>query len=384
MSSALPAWLSRWADPAAAVTLAAATAAVGHRYWSQSRPDVFDVLCGVGSCLVVATRRRVPLTAAWTLAVLTAAPLLNPASGPIFDGPTGYPPLAAVFLISLALGSQVSWLRSLTGLAPLGIGVALTGGQFNPFLLLIVVGPWLIGLVLASRQHAADLLARRMRELNEERETFAAASVRYERARIARDLHDIVAHNVSLLVVQANAGAYLVDHEPAAAAAALAAIDAAGRQARIEVDRLASVLNDHDAYPSADLHDVNTVIETARQSGLRVRYKLQGEPSQLTPAATDVAHRVIREALTNSVKHAPGAEVDITVESGSDDTIIQVRNGPPNDHDHGLGTLGAGHGLAGMRERIQRLGGLLDAGPDGLGGWLVSARIPRHIGASTS
>ena len=276
------------------------------------------------------------------------------------------------------------WLRSLTGLAPLVIGVALTGRQFNPFLILIVIGPWLIGLMLASRQHAADLLARRVRELAEERETFAAATVRYERARIARDLHDIVAHNVSMLVVQANAAAYLVDHEPAAAAAALTAIDVAGRQARIEVGRLAPILNEPDAHPSADLCDVGAVIETARQSGLRVRYSLQGEPTQLSPAAADVAHRVIREALTNSIKHAPGAEVDITVEAGSDDTIIEVRNGPPCDHDHGLGALGGSHGLAGMRERIQRLGGVLDAGPDGLGGWLVSARIPRHIKTSTS
>ena len=86
MSSFLDAWLSRWAEPATAVALAAATAAVGHRYWFDSRVAVFDVLCAAGSCLVVAARRRVPITAAWTLAVLIAAPLLNAASGPIFEG----------------------------------------------------------------------------------------------------------------------------------------------------------------------------------------------------------------------------------------------------------------------------------------------------------
>jgi signal transduction histidine kinase len=130
---------------------------------------------------------------------------------------------AAAFLIALALGSQVLWARSLLGLLPLAAGLAIPAGQFNPFLLMVTFGPWLAGLVLASRQRAADQLARRARELADEREVFAAAWCTTS-GRGSRELHDVVAHSLSLMVVQANAGAYLTGADPDGTAEAFDAI----------------------------------------------------------------------------------------------------------------------------------------------------------------
>lgn len=370
----------RWADPASAVILAAATAAIGHRWWTDPAWSAVDMSCAVGACLPVWWRRRSPLVVAVATAALTLAPFLNAGGARIYAGPTSGPGLAAMFLVAMALGSRSPWPRSLLGLVPLTAAAAVTDGpRFNPFLVVIVVGPWLVGLVLASRQRAADQLARRARELTEEREAFAATSVRYERARIARELHDIVAHNVCMMVVQANAGSFLVDQKPEAAAEAFAAIDAAGRQAREEVGRLAVLLDEEPPNLPGDLRVVEDIIDTAQRSGLRISYELRGEAAELSVAAGDVIHKVIREAITNAVKHAAGAAVEVTVESGSDATSVKVHNGPSAAADRGLTAVGGGHGLAGMRERIERLGGLLDAGPDGCGGWLVTARIPSRL-----
>ena len=350
--------------------------------WTSSALVSVDSLCMVAVCALVWWRRRFPISVAVAAGALLFIPVLNSAGSIVGNQAVSDPAGAATFLIALALGSELPWPRSLLGLLPLTAGLAIPAGQFNPFLLMVTFGPWLIGLVIASRQHAADQLARRARELEEEREVFAAASVRYERARIARELHDIVAHSVSLMVVQANAGAYLAGTDPAGAAEAFAAISETADQARVEIDRLATLLDTASPVQSAGLDVVDELIRRARTAGLNVTYQVSGDVDWLLAGSVEAIHRVIQESITNALKHAPGAEITIRLHGGSDVVELAVGNrkarvSPISAAD--LGETGGGRGIAGMRERVHRDGGDFSAGPDGAGGWNVSARLPRRV-----
>lgn len=372
----------RWRfDQCAAVVLTAGGVVLGVPDWTGSTAVVLDALCTVGVCALVWWRRRFPITVAVTAGLLLLIPCLNSAGAIVENGAINDLAAAGSFLIALALGSQLRWTRSLLGLLPLVAGIAIPAGRFNPFLLMVTLGPWLAGLVLASRQRAADQLYQRARELAEERELFAVASVRYERARIARELHDIVAHSVSLMVVQANAGAYLAGTDPDSAAEAFDAISDAADQARTEVDRLATLLDVTIADEPTGLDVVDALVRRARTAGLRITYQVSGALERLPAASTDVVHRVIQEAITNAVKHAPGAAITVTLHGGDDLIEVAVQNLAAGSAPAGataLGPTGGGHGLAGMRERVHRSGGDFRAGPDCTGGWDVSARLPRR------
>lgn len=354
---------------------------------SGSALVVIDSLCMIGVCALVWWRRRFPVSVAIAAGVLLLIPYLNGAGTIVGDAAISDPADAGSFLIALALGSQVPWARSLLGLLPLTAGLAVPAGQFNPFLLMVTFGPWLIGLVLASRQRAADQLTRRARELAEEREVFAAASVRYERARIARELHDIVAHSVSLMVVQANAGVYLAGTDRDGAAEAFDAISTTADQARAEIDRLAGLLESTNPLEAVGLNVVDELVSRARTAGLHVTYQVSGDVDHLFAGSVEAIHRVIQEAITNALKHAPGAEITIRLHGGRDVVDLEIRNPsarPAPTTVAGLGLTGGGHGITGMRERVHRCGGDLQVGPDGHGGWVVSARLPRRVQVSAS
>ena len=156
---------------------------------------------------------------------------------------------AAVFLYAYALGADAPFPLSLVGIVAILAGVNLSDGGLNPVPEMLALGPYAGGLAVASRRRASAELEARARELEEEREIFAEQSVRYERARIARELHDIVAHSVSLMVVQANAGERLAPVDPDAAAEAFESISEAAHQAEAEIDRLVELLNDTVARP---------------------------------------------------------------------------------------------------------------------------------------
>lgn len=383
----LTAWARRRIDPCMAVVLSIGDVFLGFPDWTGPPAVVVDGLCMVGVCLLVWWRRRFPINVAVAAGVLLLIPYFNSGGVIVGNGAVSDPAVAASFLIALALGSQVPWARSLLGLLPLTAGLAIPAGQFNPFLLMITFGPWLAGLVLASRQRAADQLARRARELADEREVFAAASVHYERARIARELHDVVAHSLSLMVVQANAGAYLAGADPDGAAEAFDAISEAADQTRVEIDRLATLLDATTSSGQTALELVDELVRRARTAGLHITYQVSGTLDHLTAHSADALHRVIQEAITNCVKHAPGAAITVRVRGG--DAIVEVEVHNPAaptvpTPTGGLGQTGGGHGLASMRERVHRSGGHFQAGPDCDGGWGVFVRLPRREPVSAS
>jgi signal transduction histidine kinase len=289
------------------------------------------------------------------------------------------PLFAALFVYAYALGATCPWRRSLVGLIPLTAGAAFAAESVNPLMEMVTIGPWLGGLVVASRRRAAEQLALRARELEEERELFTVQSVRYERARIARELHDIVAHCVSLMVVQASAGERLLQRDPSSAAEALNAISETARQAGAELGRLVELLATASAAsPSAELRIIDDLVSRARASGVQVSCQFSGDCEDLSEQSAEAAYRLVQEAVTNAMKHAPRAPIAITVLGHPEAIEVQVVNQPTPGVRSDLAEAGGGHGLAGMRERVARCDGTLEAGSTADRGWRVRARLPRH------
>jgi len=311
---------------------------------------------------------------------LLATPTIIHDAARINNSAAGVPGLIAVFLIAYSLGAHGRWGPSLVGLAALTVGVNTTSNSgFNPLFEMVTVAPWLGGLVVSSRRRLASELAARARELEDEQEMFAVASVRYERARIARELHDIVAHCISLMVVQAGAGERLAQSDPDGATAAFASIADAASEAEVEIDRLVAFLDaSAPPGPRTGLRIVEGLVRRGRASGLTVSCNFIGECEDLPEASADAAYRVVQEAVTNAMKHAPGAPIDIKIEGNVGTVSVDVVNGPGRSTPSALAGAGGGHGLAGMRERAARCGGTFSAGPTAQGGWHVSADLPRR------
>ncbi len=283
------------------------------------------------------------------------------------------------FFLAYSAGAEVSKLMGLAAVTWLAAALLVQNRWFNPFLIRITAGPWLAGRMVRSRRELIRQLEARNRELEAEREQFARDSVRYERARIARELHDIVAHSLSLIVVQAGAGQRLVDVDQGAAAEALRAIAQAAGSAQAEVAKLADLLGEAHAGTSQGLASVDELVCQASAAGLHVTSRTLASGDVLAPAASRAAYRVIQQALTNALPHAPGTQVEITVTEHGGCVAISVHNGPPLDGSPGPDWPGAGRGLAGLKDRVAACGGSLTAGPTPSGGWLVQAQLPAVI-----
>ncbi len=329
---------------------------------------------------LVGARSRHPIFVGLVGGVLLALPTVMHDASQVNNSALALPGLVAVFLIAYSLGAHCRWGPSLIGLASLTVGVNTTSNNgFNPLFEMVTVGPWLVGLVVSSRRRMATELEARARELEEEREMFAVASVRYERARIARELHDIVAHCISLMVVQAGAGERLVESDPAGATKAFASIADAASEAEVEIDRLVEFLGPSAPHgPQTGLRIVEGLVDRARASGITVSCTFVGECEDLAEGSADAAYRLVQEAVTNAIKHAPGAPIDITIEGNVGTVSVDVVNGPARFAPSLLVGAGGGHGLAGMRERAARCGGTFSAGPTAPGGWRVTADLPRR------
>jgi signal transduction histidine kinase len=232
---------------------------------------------------------------------------------------------------------------------------------------------------MLSRRTMTGQLAARNAELWTEQELFARESVRYERARIARELHDIVAHCLSVMVVQASAGQRVADACADGIAEALEAVADAAAQAQAESGRLVEMLGGElPSGTSPGLPAVSDLVRRASVTGLAVSYRIQGSCNQLSPAASETAYRIVQEALTNALKHAPGAPVDITITGQSADVTVDIVNAAPQHRPSGLERSGGNYGLAGMCERVSACGGSLTTGPTATGGWHVSALLPAN------
>ena len=227
---------------------------------------------------------------------------------------------------------------------------------------------WLVGRDLRRRRQRVTDLEDRAERLEREREEKAQVAVAEERGRIARELHDVIAHGVSVIVAQARAGPHLVA-EPERVASVFRAIESSGRDALVELRRLLGILRSEDEQ----LDSLQSLIEQVRASGLPVRLRVEGDPVHL-PAGVDLsAYRIVQEALTNVVKHASATSAEVVLCFGARALELDVL-------DDGLGAAasvnGGGHGLIGMRERVALYGGTIETGPRIGGGYAVHARLP--------
>ncbi|MGK5553938.1 sensor histidine kinase [Actinomadura kijaniata] len=221
--------------------------------------------------------------------------------------------------------------------------------------------------------------ARRLREANErlrvERERNARQAVLTERARIARDLHDVVAHHVSAIAVQARSTEDVLPDDPALGRRGAARIAETADTALIEMRRILGLLDGlgEPAGSQPSLGDLDRLVEAAEATGCRVRADLAAEAAALPPPVQVTAYRIVQEALTNVRKHAGAADVRITLGLTGTGLVVEVGNGPPEGP---RAVPGSGYGLIGLRERVAAFGGSLRAGPDPAGGWLVHAELP--------
>jgi len=363
--------------------------ALGLALWSaiqlQSGPQLSHELsiavwaCVMTSCGALVVRGAYPLAAGVVVgATITLAGLLT---GPALSN---YLPDAvqAVFaLLAFSIGAHERGWRTWLGLACVLLADNEGDLTFVDPVPMFVFGvpPWLAGQALQSRRRFAAALATRARELELERERFAQESVRHERALISRELHDLVAHNVSAMVVQASAGQHLAERDPTAAANSLENIAQAAEQAQSEMRALIKLLSSDRAPTNGiGIAPIRELVARAQTSGLPVAANLETGQTLLAPEIAEVAYRLAQEALTNSLKHAPGAAIRISVEDQHDHVLLTVCNAPSGDRRSGLESSGGGFGLDGMRERVTACGGTLHAGPTPDGGWCVTARLPNQ------
>jgi signal transduction histidine kinase len=331
--------------------------------------------------LPLVARRRFPGA---VLAVCVASGL---AFAALFMPPFFLGPAMPVAVYSVAAYGR-RWV-SLAGLVVAELGLAaiwFTPGSFERssflFFMGVIAVAWVLGHFVGDRQVYAAQLEERTAELERAREELARRAVAEERLRLARELHDVVAHAMSVIAVQSGVGAHVADTQPKEAAKALAAIEATSRGALEELRRLLGVLR-QDSDPQANLTPVpglanlDSLLAEVSKAGLAVKLQVNGTQPPL-PAGVDLsAYRIVQEALTNVVKHAGPARAQVVVGYGDQEVTVEViddgRGAVTSVSD---GRVGTGHGLIGMRERVQAFGGDLEAGPCPGGGFRVAARLP--------
>lgn len=341
--------------------------------------------------VAVLIRGRHPYAATALIGGVFAA---GPALGYHLDNSTAT--LVGGMSVIWALGARLPLAAGLWGtvilLLTVSVGFADPIGSltWNAAVMLAVFG---ISRLLASRARALAALEATARELEASRDAEARAQVELERTRISRELHDIVAHAVSVMVVQSGAAESVLDTDPARARRALVAVQTAGREAlnelRAMLAGLRSGTESAELAPQPGLADVPELIDRLRAGGLAVDIATSGEPRSLPPAADLAAYRVVQESLTNVVKHAGAAPAHVTYRYGPASLRIDVEDegaaapGPDLDMAPGYASTGAteaargtGLGLRGMRERVELCGGSLEAAPTAPRGFRVRATLP--------
>ena len=313
--------------------------------------------------LPLALRRRWPL--ATVLTVFGAAALQELLTTP----PDGLSGVTALLVASYSVAAYSEGPRAVAGLAgALALSLSSDAGD-AAFAWVLIGGAWGAGRIVRRQNLLLDALGR-------EQAARERAAVADERARLARELHDVVAHSVSTMVVQAEAGESLLERDPERAREAFVSITSSGRQALGELRRMLGLLRDGDGGaalgPQPGLAQLQLLVEQMRGVGLPVELAIEGEPRPL-PAGVDLsAYRIVQEALTNTLKHARPAQARVTVRYRNDEIVLEVV-------DDGQGSTNGsrgGHGIPGMRERVRLYGGTLETGRREGGGFAVRARLP--------
>jgi signal transduction histidine kinase len=377
--------IDRFGDGAAALALAVWTQL---DLWGHA-PATMHVVGGRGVAAVLlllvtlplAVRRRMPaatlLTAAGALVL--GAFLVSHSNGV----PVGVflAMLLAFYSVGAHCDDRRSYFVGVVAVAAIAAADLARPGSFNasgsrPAAWLAFAIAWLVGRDLRRRRQRVAELEDRAVRLEREREEQAQLAVAEERGRIARELHDVIAHSVSVIVVQAQAGPHLVN-DPQRVVGVFRAIESSGRDALVELRRLLGILRSEDEElaigPQPGLGSLQSLVEQMHTAGLPVQLRIEGEPVQL-PAGIDLsAYRIVQEALTNVVKHAGDAAAEVVVRYGPRALELAIV-----DDGHGRATSrnGAGHGLIGMRERVALYSGTIEAGTQDGGGYAVRARLP--------
>jgi signal transduction histidine kinase len=324
-------------------------------------------------------RRALPLAPVLVTIAVTAAQVV---AGRLSD--------EVLVLATWMLGAYAvaAWARVRTAVAGLGLwlvammlGTVATDDWSNVlFGSTLMVAAWVPGLVVRRWRLATEVARGQALRAEEEGGERARAAVEAERARIARELHDVVAHAVGIMVVQATAAEQQVDDDPVAVRRALQAIQSAGRQAAADLARMLGVLHDPageppDRLPVPSLTRLDELLAGA--AGHPVSVAVEGDLEGLPPAVDLSAYRVVQEALTNALKHAPGSAVEVRVVRSSGAVQVEVVDrAPASVTSSGPAVPGSGNGLRGLRERVQVFGGRFEAGPEAHGGFRVAAVLP--------
>lgn len=337
-------------------------------------------LLGAATAVPLVWRRRAPFATAWAVSAATPAQAVHHAPPPdvMYGG-------MVVLYTMAALGRP--WQRRLMLVGWLiGVSVTMLHKQ-DPqpfeyaFQMLGVVCAYGFGVLARVQRAYTAELEDRARRLERERAADTARAIAQERSRIARDMHDVLAHAVSLMVVQAEAGPVVVRKDPARAEAAFEAIAAAGRDAMAQLRRILGVLKEQQGdsgpwrLPQPGVAELPGLVRQVGEStGLRVELRTSGTPRPLPPDTGVAAFRVVQEALTNTVKHAQAASATVGLDWAEDELTLTVT-------DDGRGPVAGdgGHGLIGIRERAAACGGSAEAGRGPDGGFRVVVRLPAAV-----
>jgi signal transduction histidine kinase len=334
------------------------------------------VLVALATTLPLAWRRTNPVAAT----VATSLAWVIPTDGYLFVG------YVVAFLQYYSLAAYVGPARTVVAVAALGVALSvvssvmrddITGEYFGA--LPAVVLPAITGRVVRRLREDAGRLAELTLHLERERERAEHAAVAEERGRIARELHDVVAHGVSVIAIQADAAEAALDRDPELARTPLRTIRRSAKEAMEEMRRLLDVLREDgdggELLPQPGLGLLPELVEHARGAGVDVTLAVDGEPRPLAPGLDLSAYRIVQEGLTNVRKHAAGAPARVTVTWAPRELGLEVRDAGAGGDAHAINGTG-GHGLVGMRERVRVHGGELHAGPEPDGGFAVRARLP--------
>lgn len=354
--------------------------AIASQVGGTRAPDVLAYLFAVGLGLLMLVRRQFPVLAlaATSVAIVSYYIADYPAIG------LAVPVAAALY--SAAEQAQLRW-AIVTAVVLLGTSTffRLREGDDPAFLFGFEMASS-AGLMAAAIALGDNVRMRRLWRLEQrererriiaEREQEAARRVEAERVRIARDLHDVLAHTVAVVTMQADVATEALDDEPATTRAALATIRSSSSRAMQELRSTLGLLRgprDDGRAPTGGLEHLDAMVRATAESGLTVNTRIEGDPVMLPVVVDTTAYRVIQEALTNTLRHAEATQADV---------VLQYRAGELDVHisDNGRGGTvdGSGHGLIGMRERVELVGGTMRAGPRRQGGFVIDVSLPMEV-----
>ena len=367
--------LRRHAVDALIVALAALAVAEAC-FASSQRPRAVTVPLALLWTLPLLFRRRFPLGAPVAVLVVLAAEAVAVGTVVTDAQMTGFTILAAFAAVGAQPNIRFALVGAVVGYA--SVAVILVDDRPRLASTLSVIGvsavTWAIARAFVERGRRAEDLEERAAGL----ERAHAEAVASERATIARELHDVIAHSVSVMTVQAGAARLLLDEDPLRARESVIAVEETGRQALAEMRRLLGILrgDEHETHlaPQPGIANIDALVEQVRAAGLPVDVVVEGEPKRLSPGVDLAAYRVVQEALTNALKHAGAARAQVSIRYGADALELAVTN-DGNVRRNGRG----GHGLVGMRERVALYGGDFEAGPRQGGGYAVRASLPVDV-----